>query len=78
MFARGDCQSSWFLLKNVYTGAAACDNVGDRLLVGDQMGSVHVWRLVDNEPKLFVVQENILEVQIGYFQIQFPVSHLDY
>ncbi|CAM4744928.1 unnamed protein product [Rotaria magnacalcarata] len=48
-------------VQNIYTGAAACDMLGERLLVGDNVGSIHVWHLVDNEPKLLVVQECILE-----------------
>ncbi|CAF4181076.1 unnamed protein product [Rotaria socialis] len=48
-------------VQNIYTGAAACDMLGERLLVGDKVGSIHVWNLVDNEPKLLVVQECILE-----------------
>lgn len=35
------------------------------------MGSVHVWRLIDNEPKLVILQENILEVKFDYFQLNF-------
>jgi hypothetical protein len=30
------------------------------------VGSIHVWRLIDNEPKLVVVQENLLEVGIHF------------
>ncbi|CAF4343753.1 unnamed protein product, partial [Rotaria sp. Silwood2] len=48
-------------VQNIYTGAAACDTVGERLLVGDKVGSIHVWRLINNEPKLATVQECILE-----------------
>jgi hypothetical protein len=59
----------FFLLKNVYTGAAACDTNGERLLVGDKVGSVHVWSLIDNEPKLVILQENILEVKFNYFSM---------
>lgn len=36
--------------------------VGQRLLVGDKVGNVHIWRLIDHEPKLLGVQECILEV----------------
>jgi len=36
------------------------------LLVGDKVGSVYVWRLIDNEPQLVAVQENILEVSIQF------------
>lgn len=50
------------IFQNVYTGAAACDLVGQRLLVGDKVGNVHIWRLIDHEPKLLGVQECILEV----------------
>ena len=53
-------------MKNVYTGAAACDTNGERLLVGDKVGSVHVWSLVNNEPRLVVLQENILEVRSDF------------
>jgi hypothetical protein len=35
------------------------------------VGSVHVWRLIDNEPKLVILQENILEVKFDYFQLNF-------
>ncbi|CAF4245591.1 unnamed protein product, partial [Rotaria sp. Silwood2] len=48
-------------VQNIYTGAAACDTIGERLLVGDKVGSIHVWRLINNEPKLATVQECILE-----------------
>lgn len=61
-------------MKNVYTGAAACDINGERLLVGDKVGSVHVWSLIDNEPKLVILQENILEVKYNYFPMNFLIS----
>jgi hypothetical protein len=32
--------------------------------VGDKVGNVHVWGLIDNEPKLMVIEENILEVSV--------------
>ncbi len=60
-------------MKNVYTGAAACDTNGERLLVGDKVGSVHVWSLIDNEPKLVILQENILEVKFDYFFNKFYI-----
>jgi hypothetical protein len=34
------------------------------------VGSIHVWRLIDNEPKLVVVQENLLEVTNSLFFIK--------
>ncbi|CAF3461067.1 unnamed protein product [Rotaria sp. Silwood1] len=48
-------------VQNIYTGAAACETVGERLLVGDKVGSIHIWRLINNEPKLVAVQECLLE-----------------
>ena len=39
-----------------------CDAGGERCIVGDKVGSVHVWRLMDDEPKLIMVKESILEV----------------
>jgi hypothetical protein len=40
----------------------ACDQIGERLIVGDKVGNAHMWCLIDNEPKLVEVNENILEV----------------
>ncbi len=40
----------------------ACDHSGERLIVGDKVGSAHVWCLIDNEPALVEVNEDILEV----------------
>ncbi|CAF0951427.1 unnamed protein product [Rotaria sordida] len=48
-------------VQNIYTGAAACDTIGERLLIGDKVGSIHIWCLINNEPKLVAVQECILE-----------------
>ncbi|CAF3919790.1 unnamed protein product [Rotaria sp. Silwood2] len=48
-------------VRNIYTGAVACDNSGEQLIVGDKVGSIHVWCLIDNEPKLAGVKESILE-----------------
>mgnify|MGYP002378582520 FL=1 len=43
----------------------ACDHSGEYLLVGDQVGNVHMWKLIDNEPKLSSVKESILENDIS-------------
>ncbi|CAF0968280.1 unnamed protein product [Adineta steineri] len=48
-------------VQNIYTGAVACDHSGELLVIGDKVGSIHIWTLVDNEPKLEEVQESILE-----------------
>ncbi|CAF4732660.1 unnamed protein product [Rotaria sp. Silwood1] len=48
-------------VQNIYTGAVACDNSGENLIIGDKIGSVHVWCLINNEPKLVAVKESILE-----------------
>jgi hypothetical protein len=39
-----------------------CDHSGERLIVGDKVGSVHVWYLIDNVPRLAEVNESILKV----------------
>ena len=44
----------------------ACDHSGERLVVGDKVGSAHVWRLIDDEPKLVGVKEGILEVIFSF------------
>ena len=44
------------------------------MLVGDKVGSVHVWRLVDHEPKLINVQENALEVERHDLFIETKIS----
>ncbi|CAF0869591.1 unnamed protein product [Rotaria sordida] len=48
-------------VQNIYTGAVASYNNGEKLIVGDKVGSVHVWCLINNEPKLVVIEESILE-----------------
>lgn len=56
-------------IQNIYTGAVACDNFGERLIVGDKIGSIHVWRLIDNEPNLVTVKESIVEVNISLISV---------
>ncbi|CAF0968199.1 unnamed protein product [Adineta ricciae] len=59
-------------VQNIYTGAAACDMSGEQLLVGDEVGNVYIWGLIDREPKLIVVQECILENDVDLI---IPVNH---
>ena len=40
-----------------------CDTAGEQLLVGDKLGSVHIWRLINQEPKLILVKEGLVEVR---------------
>ncbi len=48
--------------QNIYTDAMACNHSGERLIVGDKVGSTHAWCLIDNEPRLVEINESILEV----------------
>ncbi|CAF0804031.1 unnamed protein product [Adineta ricciae] len=48
-------------VQNIYTGAIASDHSGELLVVGDKVGSLHVWSLVQDEPKLAVVKESVIE-----------------
>ena len=43
---------------------------GEQLFVGDEVGNVYIWRLIDREPKLIVVQECILEVRGTVFVVR--------
>ena len=50
--------------KNIYTGAVTLDRLGERLIIGDKVGSLHIFRFVNDEPKLTMTKEQILEVKI--------------
>ena len=41
--------------------------------MGDKVGSIYIWSLENNEPKLVAVQENVLEV----FSCSFQFDHHD-
>ncbi|CAF0843157.1 unnamed protein product [Adineta steineri] len=59
-------------VQNIYTGAAACDSRGERLLVGDEVGNIYVWSLIDKEPKLVTVQECLVENDV---EIIISINH---
>ncbi|CAF1942420.1 unnamed protein product [Rotaria magnacalcarata] len=51
-------------VQNIYTGATAFFNPSEQLIVGDEVGSAHIWCLTDNEPRLLAVKESIIEKDV--------------
>ncbi|CAM4924279.1 unnamed protein product [Rotaria socialis] len=48
-------------VQNIYTGAIAFFNASKNLIVGDKVGSAHIWCLTDNKPRLSAVKKSIIE-----------------